>query len=306
MKVSNETKIGALTAVAITVFVLGYNFLKGKEVFTDTKDYYAVFDRIDGLKVSNPVITNGIAIGRVSDLQLRKDGKIVATLTMKQETFVPQNSLAKLISADILGAKAIDLVFSKSIVEASDNDTLMSEIAMGLSDQIAPIKDKAEKMISSIDSLAGSVNALMNDKFKADLQSSMSSLKVTLANFETSSAKLSTIADNVNSLTANLKNNNDKINNILNNANTFSDSLAKANVAGTVARANKALAEVAAITEKINKGEGSMGLLINDKKLYDNLSATTADMDKLMIDLKENPSRYIHFSVFGRKEKAVK
>ena len=302
MKVNNETKIGALTAISITVLILGYNYLKGKEVFTHTKDFYTVYQHTDGLKVSNPILMKGVQIGRVSDMTLRDDGSIYVKLTIRNEVRIPQSTIATLISADILGAKAIDFKYATNTGELADEAEIPGEIAPGFTDQLAPFQSQAASIMSKLDTLSGKLNTTFDAKFIADLQKSMSAMRVTLDNAAIASAKFDAIMQSVESISSNLQKNNEKINAILSNAKNLSDTLAKAELAATVRKANAALAQVTLITEKINKGEGTLGQLVNDKKLYDNLTATSADLDKLFIDLKANPKRYVHFSVFGNKK----
>jgi phospholipid/cholesterol/gamma-HCH transport system substrate-binding protein len=169
------------------------------------------------------------------------------------------------------------------------------------------VKDKAEKLIATVDSLIKNINSIFNDKTKGNLRESVTtfnSIALEVKEMVTEERiRLRKITDNVQSITENLKNNNAQIQNILKNISNVTDSLAKANLASTIANANIALAEVAQVMTKINEGKGSLGLLVNDKKLYDNLEASTKDLDKLMVDIKENPKRYIHFSVFGKKDK---
>jgi phospholipid/cholesterol/gamma-HCH transport system substrate-binding protein len=206
---------------------------------------------------------------------------------------------------------AIDLNFSKSKEFYESGDTLLADIENGLTDeiskQIIPVKDKAEKLIATVDSLIKNINSIFNDKTKGNLRESVTtfnSIALEVKEMVTEERiRLRKITDNVQSITENLKNNNAQIQNILKNISNVTDSLAKANLASTIANANIALAEVAQVMTKINEGKGSLGLLVNDKKLYDNLEASTKDLDKLMVDIKENPKRYIHFSVFGKKDK---
>lgn len=317
MEIKKEVKIGILVIVSIFAFVYGFNFLKGKSIFNPRSTYYAVYDNVNGLTESNPVLIRGFAIGTVNKIFFLPENseKIVVEITLKDSDIkIPKGSTALIRSSSILGGMAIDLNFTKSKEYYQSGDTLLSDMENGLTDeiskQIVPIKDKAEKLISTVDSLIININSIFNDNTKGNLRESVKTFNSIALEVQgmvqEEREKLKKIADNVQSITLNLKDNNDKIQNILKNLSTVSDSLAKANLASTVANANIALAEVAQVMTKINEGKGSLGMLVNDKKLYDNLESSSKDLDKLMIDLKENPKRYIHFSVFGKKEKKSK
>lgn len=321
MKISNETKVGALTVIAITLLVLGYNFLKGKDIFTDTHDYYAKYENINGIKVSNPVLYNGFSVGRVTALSLNENGEVIATLTLQPELKIPVNSIAKIASQDLLGAKAIVLLFSDARTYHQEGDTLQSDVEMSLSEsvntQVLPVKAKAEKLLGTMDSILVTVQTILNPNFRSNIDESFSSIKRSIETLEKTatridtlvkfqSARFASITLNIESITSNLKNNNQKITDILTNVNQISDSIAKINFIATIDNANRAIAQVASITEKINNGQGSLGLLVNDEALYNHINQTAADLDKLMVDLRLNPKRYVHLSLFGGKNKKYK
>jgi phospholipid/cholesterol/gamma-HCH transport system substrate-binding protein len=314
VEIKKEVKIGILVVVSIFAFVYGFNFLKGKNIFNPRSTYYAVYDNVNGLTKSNPVMIRGYSIGSVNNIYFLPDNpeKIVVEIKLKNSDIkIPKGTVALIRSSSLLGGMAIDLNFSKNNEYYTSGDTLLSDLESGLTDeiskQIIPVKDKAEKLISTVDSLIANINSIFNDNTKGNLRESVKTFNQIALDVQGMVAeereRLKKIADNVQSITQNLKDNNNQIQNILKNISNVTDSLAKANLASTVANANIALTEVAEVMTKINQGQGSLGLLVNDKKLYDNLDASSKDLDKLMIDIKENPKRYIHFSVFGRKEK---
>ena len=321
MKISNETKVGALTVIAITLLVLGYNFLKGKDIFTDTHDYYAKYENINGIKVSNPVLYNGFNVGKVTALSLNENGEVIATLTLQPELKIPVNSIAKIASQDLLGAKAIVLLFSDARTYHQEGDTLQSDVEMSLSEsvntQVLPVKAKAEKLLGTMDSILVTVQTILNPNFRNNIDESFSSIKRSIETLEKTatridtlvkfqSARFASITFNIESITSNLKNNNQKITDILTNVNQISDSITKINFIATIDNANRAIAQVASITEKINNGQGSLGLLVNDETLYNHINQSAADLDKLMVDLRLNPKRYVHLSLFGGKNKKYK
>lgn len=314
MKISNETKVGILATVAITVLILGYSFLKGTDLFMRESEFYAIYPNIDGLTESKPVLVNGFKIGRVSKLTLAPNGYIITEFQISPDYKIPNNTIARLESTDLLGGKAIVFELGNSKVFAADGDTLIAFIQEGFMDQVKPIQKKADQIASRLDSILESVNNTLNPKFQKNFDRSFASIANTLENLERTSkrvdglmdsetAKISSILSNLQSISANFKNNNQKITTIVANFEQISDQTAKSNIGETLINANQAVKDLQQVISKINAGEGSIGLLINDKKLYDNLAQSAENLDKLMIDLKANPKRYVHFSVFGGGKK---
>jgi len=317
VKIANETKVGILAAFSIAMLIIGYNFLKGNAIFSSETVLYARYSHVDGLGVSKPVLINGYQIGRVDKLTLQSDGTIIATLKIKGKYEIPKNSVAKLESIDLLGGKAIVMALGTGNVYAKDGDTLNANVAKGLLETVQPVQKKAELIIAKMDSILTSVNSILNPNFQKNVDKSFNSIASTLASLEATSKKvdnlvgsegtrISAILANVEAISANLKNNNDKINGILNNISSITDQVAAANFKQTIDNANKSMADLQAIVGKINEGKGTLGLLINDTKMYDNLNSASQNLDKLIIDLKENPKRYVHFSVFGGGSKKDK
>jgi phospholipid/cholesterol/gamma-HCH transport system substrate-binding protein len=313
MKISNETKVGALTSVAIVTLILGYSFLKGNDVFSNENEFYAQYDRVDGLASSKPVLINGYQIGRVSDLTLLPTGKILVQFKIDSEYSIPKNTIARIESTDLLGGKAVVFELGDSNNFASDGDTLNSHVQTDLMDQVEPVQKKAEQIIARMDSILTSVNNTLNPEFQKNFDRSFASIARTLETLEKTtktvdglvidqSSKISGIMSNFESITANFKNNNAKINSIMNNLDKVSDDVAKANFTQTIAEANKAIVELQTVLNKVNSGNGTLSQLINDEEMYNNLNNAAENLDKLMIDLKSNPKRYVSFSVFGGKK----
>lgn len=306
--------MGVLASVAITVLILGYSFLKGTDLFMRENEFYAVYPNIDGLTESKPVLVNGFKIGRVSKLTLAPNGKIVAEFQISPEYKIPKNTTARLESTDLLGGKAIVFELGTSSSYAADGDTLTAFIQEGFMDQVKPIQKKADQIASRMDSILASINNTLNPKFQKNFDRSFESIANTLENLErtskkvdglmtSESQKIAGILSNLESISANFKNNNQKISSIVANFEKISDETAKANIGQTLTNANQAVKELQEVVSKINKGQGSLGLLVNDKQLYDNLAHAAENLDKLMIDLKAHPKRYVHFSVFGGGDK---
>jgi len=313
MKISNETKVGALASIAIATLIIGYSFLKGNDVFSNQVEFYATYDRIDGLVMSKPVFINGYQIGRVSDLLLLPSGKILVQFKVNPEYSIPKNTIARIKSTDLLGSKAVVFELGDDKNYALDGDTLNSRIEKDLMDQVAPVQKKAEQIISKMDSVLTSVNNTLNPDFQKNFDRSFASIARTLETLEKTtkkvdglvsnqSSKISVIMSNFESISDNFKNNNAKISSIMNNLDKVTDEVAKANFTQTITEANMAIVELQTVLKKVNSGRGTLSQLINDEKMYNNLNNAAENLDKLMIDLKANPKRYVSFSVFGNKK----
>lgn len=312
MKISNETKIGALTAVAITILILGYSFLRGNDVFSSANKFYAIYRSVEGLTVSKPVLVNGFQIGRVSKMQLQGDGQTIVEFKVDKQYNVPDNTLAKLESTDLLGGKAIVFELGTSTKYAEDQDTLRADIQGSLAESLQPIQKKAEVLITKVDSALGAINKIMNPRFQANVDRSFASIANSLQTLEgttkkldaivgSQSSRINSIMANADAASGNLKSSTANLTGISTNFEKFSADLASSNIKGTLDNANKAVGDLQATMAKINSTQGSLGLLLNDTKMYDNLNAASGNLNNLFIDIKAHPARYVHFSVFGKK-----
>jgi phospholipid/cholesterol/gamma-HCH transport system substrate-binding protein len=317
MKIKNETKVGVLAAFAIALLIIGYNFLKGNSIFSNETVLYARYSRVDGLGVSKPVLINGFQIGRVDQLTLQPNGTIVATLKIKGKYDIPKNTIARLESTDLLGGKAIIMDLGNDRNYAVDGDTLNANVEKGLMETVQPVQKKAEQIIAKMDSILTSVNSILNPNFQKSVDRSFTSIASTLGTLEATSkkvdalvgsesSKLSSILSNVEAITVNFKNNGAKIDGILSNLNSVTDKMAALNFKQTVDNANKAVADLQVMVADMKAGKGSLGKLLNDEEMYRNLTSASKNLDNLMIDLKANPKRYVHFSVFGGGNKKDK
>jgi len=313
MKITNETKIGALTAIAITVLILGYSFLRGSDLFSGSNKFYAVYKSVDGLAVSKPVLVNGFQIGRVSRMKLLPNGHTVVEFTIERQYNIPSNTLAKLESTDLLGGKAIVFNYGNSNTYAQDNDTLKADIEGSLAESLQPIQMKAEHLIARLDSSLGSINKILNPNFQKNVDRSFLSIANSLQTLEGATKKIDTligsqtahingIMSNAETVTSNLKSSTVNVNGITQNFEKVSNDIASSNIKQTLDNANKAMADLQATISKINANNGSLGLLLNDAKLYNNLQNASKNLDSLFIDIKAHPKRYVSISVFGGKK----
>ena len=320
MKIPREFKVGIIFIAAIAFFIWGFNYLKGKDVFQQQRKFYAIYDKVDGLVPASIVIINGLQVGSVDDVYFYKEhsGKILVSFLITDDLPIPVNSIARIISYDLIGTKAIKIILKESDIYAENGDTLASEVQASLGEevnrQMLPLKLKAENLMLSIDSVLEVIRYVFNEETRENLAKSFENIQLTIANLKSTTHNIDTlvysqknrldrIIGNIELITDNLKNNKEEINNILVNFSAISDSLAKAKISTTLLKANKTLEDVAAIVEKINEGEGTLGLLIDDDDLYKQIEDAVDDVDQLIEDIKYNPNRYLHFSVFGRNPK---
>ncbi len=314
MKISNETKIGVLTTIAITILILCYSYLRGNDIFSTSNRYYAVYNSVEGLSVSKPVLVNGFQIGHISKMTLQADGRTIVEFKIEPQYKIPDNTLAKLESTDLLGSKAIVFQMGNSKKFAGDQDTLEADVQGSLAESLQPIQKKTEQLISKMDSSLDAINKIMNPDFQKNINRSFLSIANTLQTLEGTTKKIDTLVGsqsghikgilaNAEETSGNLKTSTAHLNAIASNAESFSNDLAHSNIKQTLENANKAIANLQESLEKINNGKGSMGLLLNDDHLYRNLDSATNSLNKLLVDLKAHPKRYVSFSVFGKKEK---
>lgn len=323
MKLSKEVKTGIVAIVAIAIVIYGFNFLNGTNILKKHRYIYAIYDKTDGLLEANPVLVNGVKIGSVhKTLLIKHDNsyKVLVTLILTEKNIkIPKKSQAKLVSLDLLGSKAVSIVFSNSNEYIKDNDTLIADyeddLKTAVDKRIAPLQKKAENLISSIDSVMQVVQEVLNANVRQSLVASFESIKATLSSLQhaasgldtlmtTQTSKVSNILSKVQSLATNLEKNNDKITNILNNFSNISDSLAKSNIKSTIEHANLAIAQANVLLEGINNGKGTLGKLVKNDSIYNNLNRASNDLDLLLIDLREHPKRYVSVSVFSKKDRS--
>lgn len=302
MKISKEVRVGFFSLLGIALLIWGYNFLKGTNILYKSKTLYTVYPSVAGLAKSSPILVNGFQVGVVESIYFHPNnsGEIVVRLVITETDFlIPNNSVASLVSLDFLGSKAIALQIGNSGKDVVTGDTLIADLEKsmldGMSEQILPIKDKAEKLMISLDKTLAQldvvlkdVDDVLNEKNKQRFSDALLNLNATIVSYKD-------VAESMNSSMKTLQP-------TLKNFRTFSDSLAALEMNETLQKAQATFDDMSVIMAKIKNGEGSMGQLINNDSLYFNLQSATKDLDKLLIDMKENPKRYVHFSIFGRKD----
>lgn len=312
MKISSEVKIGIIITIAIAVTIWGLNFLKGRNILKGVNTYYAVFEDIGGLEKNSKIFIKGYEVGQVSEIYFDDNGSrnLIVLLGIEKAHDIPMDSEAILFDADLLGTKAIMLSLSKSDQLHKSGDTVMCRIQYGLTDrleqQLLPVKNKAENLIVTVDSLISSLNYVFDRNTSAMLQSSINNLESStdgIQNMLSDQGKLTSMIANMEAITRNLKNHNEQLSSTMSNIESITDSIASSELKSTISNTNKTLAETHLILEKINQGDGTLGMLVNNDSLYQNLSSLAMELDLLLKDLQENPKKYINVSVFGKSEK---
>lgn len=318
-KISQEFKVGTLVVVGIALLILGVNFLKGFNPFRTSQVYYAEYAKIDGLAVSNPVLVNGFKVGQVTQVQFAANGsgELIVGFEVEQENLrVPKDTKARIFSSDLFGTKAIELIAGESTELAVPGDTLVSDIEMGIADavrvELMPLKNKTDQLIDGVDDILENLKAVFEADATLGLPTAFESIQRTVESLEQTSLKLdgmvaenravlNSIFNNVESVTTTLRNHNDDLANVLENFSDISDSLAAVNFAQTLANVDKVLADFASISGKIERGEGSLGMLIQSDSLHNGLMQTNQELQYLLNDLYLNPWRYVKVSVFSKK-----
>lgn len=315
MSIYKKLYIGFTFVVAVAIFVWGYSFLMGKDIFNKQTIVYAEYEEVSGLAVANPVLINGFKVGIVSKMYFNPNmtGDIIVQLTLENKLPIPKNSIARIFSADLMGSKAINLKLGNSAETISNGDTLRTAIEASLMEevnaQVQPIKVKAERLLSSIDSLVVAFQAVFNKDSRNNLAESFNNIKKTFSNLESTTSNIdslvieersniASILSNVDSLTYSLSKNRLQISNIISNFEIISDSLAKTDIKGTLMRADKAIEELNLMLAKINEGQGTAGKFMNNDSLYMELNRSAEELNLLLKDIRENPDRYVKFSLF--------
>ncbi len=320
--VSKEFKIGIIVIVSLVLLVIGINYLKGINLFIQQRSFYSVYENVDGLGPSNPVVLNGFKVGQVSNVDFHPsgDGSLVVKFNIDQkELKIPSDSKAKIFSSDFFGSKAIELIMGDSAIYAENGDTLDSEIQVGLAEavriELIPLKNKTDQLIEGVDDILENLKQVFDDdatkglpKVFESLQRTMETLEKTTLRLDTTVARNSStidgIFDNVYSITDNLEKNNEKLSNIITNFDAVSDSLARLELSATLQKADSALSTFAEVATKINDGDGTISMLLNNDTLHTALLQTNEEVQYLINDLYMNPWRYVNVSIFGKKQKS--
>ena len=299
MKLTKEIKIALVAIVGILIMYFGINFLKGMNLFSTNNAYYMTFDDIQGLGASTPIYADGYKVGIVDGLEYdyKENGPIKVKVDIIKDLRIPQGSKAEIVK-DLMGNLQVNLLLANNPRERVEPGGIIpGAVNGGMMDKAANLVPVVEKMLPKLDSILTSVNALLADPA---LAASLHNVETITSNLAVSTRELNTLMAGLNKQVPGMIG---KANGVLDNTNRLTANLASLDVQGTLNKVNQTLESAHQFTEKLNSNQGSLGLLMNDTKLYDNLTSTMSHADSLVIDLKAHPKRYVHFSVFGRKDK---
>lgn len=311
MKISKEVKVGLLAIVSGVVLYLGFNFLKGADFLSPNNSYYAVYDDVDGLTVSNPVTLNGLAVGRVKEITIlqNKNNKLLVTLDINNDISLGDSTRAVLASSGVLGGKYIMLEVGPLGKVMEDNDTLRAGVEQGVTEML---QAKAAPIADNLDSLVRNMNQLVKkfDAISATIDATLLSVKQTSSSLngtiDNNQAAIQEVMGNMQNLSSTLNDSRTGIKPLMGKINNFADTLSNMQLASAVDNANRSLESLNRTLTHVNEGQGTLGKLTNNDSLYRNLNDAAADLDSLLIDLKANPKRYVHFSLFGGGNKQDK
>ncbi len=305
MKLTKEIKAALFVLLGVFLFLIGFNFLNGTSLFKSEKNLYAIYDQVEGLQSGTTVTVNGLSVGKVSSIDfLPNSNRILVKFTVRNDLNFSKNSIAEIYESGLIGGKSIAIipVLDRNRILVS-GDTLVSRTKPGLTDvvgsEIAPLQKKLEQILINVDTLVSSLNTVLDDKAQQGLNKALSEVSVTVSNLNSISNSLSKI------LVSQESNINQTINNFSEasaNINQISDSLSKTDLKALVSEIENTATTLNSIFKSIDSGEGTLGKLMKDDGLYNNLEASTKEVKLLIKDLKEHPKRYVHFSLFGKKE----
>jgi len=319
VKISNETKVGALAVIAVALLVLGFSFLKGKKIFTGSTTIYANYGNIQGLQKSNPIYINGLQVGTIYDIRTDKNMKnILIEMTITKDVYIPTNSLA-IIRNNPISTPSMEIKLGDAPTHLKNKDTILTEKSGNIFDavlqKVDPVLFEVRKAVGSIDSLLVNFNTILDPRAKGNIGASLENLnKITASMVQTTASlqvmlntqtgALAKTLNNVEAITGNLAGSNEKISHTIDNLDKTTTKFANLEIEPAVAKLNAAMTDLQATVAKMNSNNGTLGKFINDPTIYQNLASTGNKLNLLLDDIRVNPKRYVSISVFGKKAKS--
>jgi phospholipid/cholesterol/gamma-HCH transport system substrate-binding protein len=310
-KISNEVKLGAIAIVTIVGFIWLYNFLKGKDLLSNKSHYYAVYDQINGLAGSSPVEINGYKVGVVQEIKFLNNGsgRLLVKMSVGKGFSLPKETVAEVTTATLIAGMKIRLVFGSGPGVYKNGDTIPGRLAESIitkfENELVPLKEKVTSMIIVLDSVLSGINDVMNPEFRKNIRNSVANLNHTTKSIDeivgSKEAELKSMLADLSKFSKMLSDNSGKIGNTINNLQTISDTLAAADIYSTVMNLKTTLEKTSKLMDGMNKGKGTAGQLFTNDSLYIKMNNSISSLDLLLKDLKANPRRYVHFSLFGKK-----
>jgi phospholipid/cholesterol/gamma-HCH transport system substrate-binding protein len=310
-KISNEVKVGATALLTIVVFVWLFNFLKGKDFLKSTAIYYTVYEKVGGLAESSPVEVNGFKVGVVRSIDFidAESGRLLVEFSVNKNFKLPKNTVAEIVPVSLLGGMKVQFIYGNGPGTYSEGDTIPGRLAESLMDkidtEILPVKEKISNLIVVLDSVISSVNEVLNADFKKGLSGTLANLNSTTQSLDkivgSKEKELTATLDNVNKFTKMLSDNSERMSKTFSNLESITDTIAAADLYKSVSNLKASLEKAALLMDNLNKGKGSAGQFLTNDTLYTNLTSSLESLNVLLKDMKSNPKRYVHFSVFGKK-----
>jgi phospholipid/cholesterol/gamma-HCH transport system substrate-binding protein len=311
VKISNEVKVGAVALVTILVFIWVFNFLKGKDYFKRTANYYAVYDQIGGLGESSPVEINGYQVGIVQSISFvnPESGRLLVKFSVSKTFKLPKNTVAEILPVSIIAGMKARFVYGNGPGFYSDGDTLPGRLAESivstLEAEFVPVKERILRLLNSIDSVVISVNQIMDSSFKENLNGTLAHLNGTTESLDnilgSKEKELKTTLENLAGFSQMLSDNSGKMSGTFKNLESISDTLTAADIYKMISNLKTSLEKTSVLVGNLNDGKGSAGQLLTNDSIYLNLNRSLKSLDDLLKDMKANPKRYVHFSLFGKK-----
>lgn len=309
---------GIVFVVALFLLFFGFNFLKGKNIFRNSNVFHAIYTHVDGLKTASKVTIRGLKVGEVRDIAFTTDKAdlLMVSFSVSEDYKLPKGTVAQIVTTDIMGSRSLELRLPSEVEFGYlvAGDTLDGGMSKGLKEevsaQVRPLKAKAQQLMLSLDSILNAAQAVLGKDSQMNLVASIENMNKTFRNLEsvthslnevvgTEKQNMKSVLQNFAGITDNLVRNKENINAILSNVSSFTDTLTQADFAGTLLRAQQAIAQFTTMMQSIKSGEGTVGALLNDKQLYENLQGATASMERLMTDVRMNPKKYVQFSLIN-------
>jgi phospholipid/cholesterol/gamma-HCH transport system substrate-binding protein len=314
--ISNEIKVGIIAVLTIVVFIWVFNFLKGKNLLNKDAIYFAVYEKVGGLAESSPVEVNGYRVGVVQSITFIDpvSGRLLVEFSVDKNFRIPVNTVAEIVPISLLGGMKVQFVYGDGPGFYESRDTIPGMLAESLTDllesELIPVKNKISHLIAELDSVISSVNEIMSASFKKDLGSTLSNLNNTSESIEeiigSREGELKTMLDNLSKFSSMLSENSGKMTQSFTNLQSISDTLAAADISSTISNLKAGLEKTTELIKNLNEGGGTAGQLLTNDSVYTNLNLSLKNLNLLLEDLKNNPKRYMHFSVFGKKDQIVK
>ena len=305
MKVSREIKTAVLVIISIILFIWGYSFLKGKNLFDNSNKLFVVYENVAGLATSAPVTLNGLTIGKVNSITINPDGKLLVELHITTDFPISKSSIAEIYDSGLVGGRQIAIkpnLLDKNYTVSGDYLQASSKLGLtdALAQQLEPLQAKIQELLVNADAMFTNVNDILDTQTRQNLKNSIASLNTTLSEFSVASKNINELlVENKSKFNNTLKN----VDKVTGNFATISDSLAKVNLGQTVKNLEKTLAKVDKIMAELEQGKGTMGKLIKDETMYTNFAKTSKELELLLQDVRLHPTRYVNVSLFGKKNK---